>query len=156
MTTQIWIEIGKMISPILTVGLAAFLAARYYEKNKRVDFSLKLSEKVLEEVYTPVLVMIEKQQSVVVGDGYEGLALHEVEEIDRLFKKHRHLINPKLASMLWALNEEFVWVSRTTNEEDPNYVLQNHLVDLDRKFLEALEKENEYHLKRIGFYSKDK
>jgi len=59
-TAEIWIEIGKMVSPVATVGLAAYLAARYYERNKRIDLSLKLSEKVLEEVYTPMLVMIEK------------------------------------------------------------------------------------------------
>lgn len=140
-----------MISPILTVGLAAFLAARYYEKNKRVDFSLKLSEKVLEEVYTPILVMLEEQPFRV--GGYEGLMYHEAIEIDRLFKSNYHLINPTIKNIFSGIKEELILydeMSRVYHEEG------YHFVDQDRKFLDALIRENEYHLKRIGFYSKNR
>lgn len=152
-TTGFWIEIGKMVSPILTVGLAAFLAARYYEKNKRVDFSLKLSEKVLEEVYTPILVMIEEKPIVFQGGVYKGLMYHEAVEIDRLFKSNYHLINPKIKNIFSEVKEEldlYNEMSRVYHEES------HHFVDQDRKFLDALIQENEYHLKRIGFYSKNR
>lgn len=86
-TAEILIEIGKILSPIATVGLAAFLAAKYYFENKQVDYSLKLSEKVLEEVYTPIIVMIESQTTVVIGDGYQGLSFKELQMIDEIFKK---------------------------------------------------------------------
>lgn len=152
-TSEIWIEIGKVLSPIATVGLAAFLAARYYEKNKRVDFSLKLSEKVLEEVYTPILVMLIEKPTVFYGGVYNGLMYNEAEEIDKLFKSNYHLINPEIRNIFGRIKEEldlYNEMSRVYHEE------RRIFVDQDREFLDALIQENEYHLKRIGFYSKNR
>lgn len=154
MTTQTWIEIGKMVSPIFTVALAAFLAARYYEKNKRVDFSLKLSEKAVEEIYSPILVDIEKY--IIQNGYYEGLSANDVKKIDLIFSRNRHLVDSNLYSILWKyqdeIRREFEIKLLFTGEESSNSVDEKFL-DEDRKFLFELIRVRDEHLKKIGFYS---
>lgn len=149
-TAQILIEVGKMIFPVLTVGLAAYLAARYYKKNKRVDFSLKLSEKVLEEVYSPILSMFEMKSNESQSYVYEGITYAEILEIEKIIQKHRHLVSPLLISILRDLKLEIQKESKV--KVDGMYI--NIKVDKDKRFLEALQNLGDFHLKRIGFFGK--
>lgn len=156
-TTQILIEIGKMVSPIITVGLAAFLAARYYEKNKRVDFSLKLSERAVEEVYNPIILKIEKE-ALQDGFSYEGLSAYDLEYIDSIFSKNRHLVAGSLFSILWRYQED-VYYELNPLYKGKDGVIYNEMdrfLDDDREFLKELNKVRDFHLKRIGFYFEDK
>lgn len=96
--------------------------------------------------------MIEKNLDVVQGNGYGGLTFEEVQWINDLFNSHRHLVNPKLRKILSGIHEDFIWLSKTSNQYDKT---EEVVKDLDRKFLDTLIRENEFHLKRIGFYSDD-
>lgn len=140
------IELGKILSPVLAIILGTHLAARYYLKNKQVDYSLKLSEKVLEEVYTPLIVMIESQTEVVIGDGYQGLSFDDLQKVDEIFKKNRHLINRQLSNKVWSLNEDHLNLMR-----DKRLFDDDSRVDKDGIFLKMLQKEYEFHIDRIGF-----
>lgn len=150
MTINHWIELIKIASPFGVVALGAYLAAKYYFNNKQVDYSLKLSEKVLEEVYTPIIVMIESQTSVIIGDGYEGLSFEELKKIDEIFKKHRHLINRNLSNKVWSLNEDYLNFLRDKRGSDEDII-----VDRDGVFLSLLQEEYEFHINRIGFNFKN-
>lgn len=148
-TAQFWIELGKMVSPALTVGLAAYLAAKYYVKNKRVDFSLKLSEKVLEEVYSPILSMFEMKSNMMQSYVYEGITYEEISKIDELFQRNRHLVSSELVSILRDLKIE---IQEESKRNAIDGMLNHFKVDKNERFLNALIDEGNLHLKRIGFY----
>lgn len=157
MTIDQWIEVGKIFSPVLTVGLTAYLAARYYEKNKRVDFSLKLSERAVEEVYNPIILKIEKE-ALQDGFSYEGLSAYDLAYIDNIFSKNRHLVAESLYNILWRYQEE-VYYELNPLYKGKDGVIYNEtdkFLDDDREFLKELNRVRDFHLKQIGFHFEDK
>ncbi|MCT4782127.1 MULTISPECIES: hypothetical protein [Exiguobacterium] len=151
---EVILEISKVLSPIITVGLAAFLAARYYFKNKQVDYSMKLSEKAIEEVYNPIIVKIEKD-AINDGFSYEGLSANDLVDIDEIFSKNRHLVEESLLNILWKYQEDVHFeLSTLYSNEESQITFKDKFLDSNHEFLNELKKVRNFHLKRIGFYFK--
>lgn len=151
---EIILEISKVLSPIITVGLAAFLTARYYFKNKQVDYSMKLSEKAIEEVYNPIIVKIEKD-AINDGFSYEGLSANDLVTIDKIFSKNRHLVEDSLLNILWKYQEDVHFeLSTMYGNEESQISSEDKFLDSNHEFLNELKKVRNFHLKRIGFYFK--
>lgn len=149
---EIILEVIKILSPILTVGIATFLTARYYFKNKQVDYSMKLSEKAIEEVYNPLIVKIEKE-SINDGFSYEGLSANDLLIIDEIFSRNRHLVENSLLHILWKYQEEVHFeFSSLYGSEKPRLTLDEKFLDSNYEFLNELKRVRNFHLKRIGFY----
>lgn len=149
---EIVLEISKILSPIVTVGLAAFLTARYYFKNKQVDYSMKLSEKAIEEIYNPLIVKIEKD-AINDGFSYEGLSAQDLMIIDKIFSKNRHLVEESLLNILWKYQEEVHFEFSTLyGNEHPRLSYDEKFLDSNHEFLNELKRVRNFHLKQIGFY----
>ncbi|WP_214774996.1 hypothetical protein [Exiguobacterium sp. s37] len=151
---EIVLELSKILSPIITVGLAAFLTARYYLKNKQVDYSMKLSEKAIEEVYNPIIVKIEKE-AVNDGFSYEGLSADDLVAIDEIFSKNRHLVEESLLDILWKYQEDVHFEFSTLyGNEESQITFKDKFLDSNHEFLNEIKRVRNFHLKRIGFYFK--
>ncbi|MDX5980035.1 hypothetical protein SIL77_01980 [Exiguobacterium profundum] len=151
---EIVLELSKILSPIITVGLAAFLTARYYLKNKQVDYSMKLSEKAIEEVYNPIIVKIEKE-AVNDGFSYEGLSADDLVAIDEIFSKNRHLVEESLLNILWKYQEDVHFEFSTLyGNEESQITSKDKFLDSNHEFLNEIKRVRNFHLKRIGFYFK--
>lgn len=147
---QLTLEIVKAVGPIITVVIAAVLAARYYHRNKIVDYSLKLSEDALVKVYNPILVKVESDTRNP-DFAYEGLSSEDLDEIEKIFMENRHLVDNKLLSLLWEyqmISHEFLTVDKRGDERGK----YERFLDHDKKFISRIKEIRNWHLKRIGFY----
>lgn len=148
---QIVLELAKIASPIATVVIGARLAAHYYDKNKKVDYTFKLTEKALEQVYNPIVTKIEKD-SQNPDFSYEGLSADDLEQIGKVFSENRHLVHDELIHKLWEYEEE-IHHYLTGPGKDEKYAEYNKVLDNDGAFYRKLLEIRKNHLKTIGFYS---
>lgn len=142
------IELIKALTPLLTVILTASLATLFYFKNKQVDYSLKLSEKALIEVYDRILSELEAR-----GEDAVGLSYDDLTNIEEKFLEHNYLVHPDLFERIKAVKQEYKDLSyqRRRNPNLPIVSNDRYILDQDEKLVKRIKQVRELHLKKIGY-----
>lgn len=144
-----------MIKVLLPVTLTAFLAAIFYFRNKQVDYSLKLSEKALDQIYDPIILLIEKKISEN-NFVYEGITFRDLEEIESIISKNRHLVDDKMMAVVTKYQKEFHSVSANHyNGRDPGgFLAEQELFDPNQEVYKTAKEIQIEHLKKMGYYKR--
>lgn len=115
-----------VITAVLTSGLTYFLGSRKDQKNKVYEINTKL----LDEVYNPIILIIERSISPI--DGYDGMSLNMVNEIIVIIENHLNIVDKKLKDFMLGFKEDLYIINYNNGK---NY----YTVDEKRKFLDYVE-----------------
>lgn len=115
-----------VITAVLTSGLTYFLGSRKDRKSN----VYKNNTKLLDEVYEPIMRIIER--CIIPTEGYEGLSIKAVNEIIETIEKHSHIVDKKLMDFCWGFKEELYIIGY---DNGGHY----YIFDENRKFLDYAE-----------------
>lgn len=120
-------EISKII---ITAVLTASLTYWINSKKESAEKKYKINKELIDKVYEPIIKII--NQSVIPGDGYEGLGNSEIDYIINIIDKNARIVEPKLESFSWRFKEEIHY----NGYSDRNVMYD--IYDDDRKFLDYI------------------